>query len=48
LAEQAQANGVANVEVTFTQAVERRGVSLAPGQEQLRYIMHAGRSMIST
>ena len=30
------------------QAVERRGVSLAPGQEQVRYIVHAERSIISS
>ena len=30
------------------QAVERRGVSLAPGQEQVRYLVHAERSIISS
>jgi hypothetical protein len=30
------------------QAVERRGISLAPGQEQVRYIVHAERSIISS
>jgi hypothetical protein len=30
------------------QAVERGGVSLAPGQEQARYIVHAERSIISS
>ena len=29
------------------QAVERRGVSLAPGEEQVRDIVHAERSIIS-
>ena len=29
------------------QAVERRGVSLAPGQEQVRYVMHAESIMTS-
>lgn len=29
------------------EAVERRGVSLVPGEEQVRYIMHAERPMIS-
>jgi hypothetical protein len=30
------------------QAVERRGVSLAPGQQQVRYIRHAEPSMIGS
>jgi hypothetical protein len=28
-------------------AVERRGVPLAPGQEQVRYVVHTERSIIS-
>jgi hypothetical protein len=30
------------------QAVERRGISLAPGEQQVRYIVHAERSIISS
>jgi hypothetical protein len=30
------------------QTVERRGVSLAPGQEQGRYIVHKKRSIVSS
>ena len=30
------------------QAVERRGVSLAPGQEQFRYFVHVEQSVIGS
>jgi hypothetical protein len=30
------------------QTVERLGVSLAPGEEQVRYVVHAARSIISS